>query len=76
MVLDECGNCVLLFFIFSCIYGCMSMTIEKANDDWFLCSMDSLVVSEAIGHGMHINEIPGTRSVVGNLEGSIFEVTL
>ncbi|OWM69125.1 hypothetical protein CDL15_Pgr025312 [Punica granatum] len=38
--------------------------------------MDSLVVSEAIRHGMQINEIPGTRSVVGNLEGVIFEVTL
>lgn len=39
-------------------------------------SMDSLVISEAARCGMQINEVVGTRSVVGNLEGVIFEVTL
>ncbi|VVA37559.1 PREDICTED: N-lysine methyltransferase [Prunus dulcis] len=38
--------------------------------------MDSLVISEAVRCGMQINELVGTRSVVGNLEGVIFEVTL
>ncbi|KAK4758174.1 hypothetical protein SAY87_019475 [Trapa incisa] len=38
--------------------------------------MDSLVINEAIRHGMQIHEIPETRSIVGNLEGAIFEVTL
>ncbi|KAH9790290.1 putative methyltransferase family protein [Citrus sinensis] len=39
-------------------------------------SMDSMVLNEATRHGLLINEIVGTRSVVGNLEGVIFEVTL
>ncbi|KAA8544638.1 hypothetical protein F0562_022650 [Nyssa sinensis] len=38
--------------------------------------MDAMVISEAIGHGLQINEVVGTRSVVGNLEGVIFEITL
>nr|POE95747.1 methyltransferase-like protein 22 [Quercus suber] len=38
--------------------------------------MDSLVISEATRYGMHISEVSGTRSVVGNLDGVIFEVTL
>lgn len=37
--------------------------------------MDSMVINEATRHGLLINEIVGTRSVVGNLEGVIFEVT-
>ncbi|PQQ05378.1 protein N-lysine methyltransferase METTL21A [Prunus yedoensis var. nudiflora] len=39
-------------------------------------TMDSLVISEAVRCGMQINELVGTRSVVRNLEGVIFEVTL
>ncbi|URE30171.1 Putative methyltransferase [Musa troglodytarum] len=38
--------------------------------------MDAMVVSEAIRHGLQINEVDGTRSVVANLEGVIFEITL
>ncbi|XP_048325211.2 uncharacterized protein LOC107410619 isoform X2 [Ziziphus jujuba] len=38
--------------------------------------MDSMVINEATRHGLEINEIAGTRSVVGNLGGTIFEVTL
>ncbi|KAI6669642.1 hypothetical protein NL676_004527 [Syzygium grande] len=38
--------------------------------------MDSMVINEATGHGMKIAEVPGTRSVVGNLEGTIYEVIL
>ncbi|KAL3530031.1 hypothetical protein ACH5RR_009353 [Cinchona calisaya] len=38
--------------------------------------MDELVVNEAVGHGLQINEIDGTRTVVKNLEGVIFEITL
>ncbi|XP_059429596.1 uncharacterized protein LOC132163354 [Corylus avellana] len=38
--------------------------------------MDSLVISEATRHGMQITEVAGTRCVVGNLDGVIFEVTL
>ncbi|XP_050283292.1 uncharacterized protein LOC126723678 isoform X2 [Quercus robur] len=39
-------------------------------------TMDSLVISEATRYGMHISEVSGTRSIVGNLDGVIFEVTL
>ncbi|CAL9018643.1 unnamed protein product [Prunus brigantina] len=39
-------------------------------------TMDSLVISEAVRCGMQINELVGTRSVVGNHKGVIFEVTL
>ncbi|GMY15996.1 protein N-lysine methyltransferase METTL21A isoform X1 [Fagus crenata] len=38
--------------------------------------MDSLVISEANRYGMHITEVAGTRGVVRNLDGVIFEVTL
>ncbi|KAI3414633.1 uncharacterized protein J3R85_016048 [Psidium guajava] len=38
--------------------------------------MDSMVVNEATRHGMKISEVPRTRSVVGNLEGTIYEVKL
>ncbi|OMO89093.1 protein-lysine methyltransferase METTL21B-like protein [Corchorus capsularis] len=38
--------------------------------------MDTMVIKEANQHGMLINEVAGTRSVVGNLEGVIFEITL
>ncbi|XP_015581881.2 protein N-lysine methyltransferase METTL21A isoform X2 [Ricinus communis] len=38
--------------------------------------MDSLVIKEAVRHGMRINEVTGTRSTIGNLEGVIFEVSL
>ncbi|XP_040995353.1 protein N-lysine methyltransferase METTL21A [Juglans microcarpa x Juglans regia] len=38
--------------------------------------MDSLVINEAIRHGLKITEVAGTRSVVGNLDGTIFEITL
>lgn len=38
--------------------------------------MDAMVVSEAIRHGLQIDEVDGTRSVVANLEGVIFEITL
>ncbi|XP_058078417.1 uncharacterized protein LOC131226740 isoform X5 [Magnolia sinica] len=38
--------------------------------------MDTMVVDEATRHGMQISEVHGTRSVVGNLEGVIFEVSL
>lgn len=42
----------------------------------FKCRMDLMVIAEATRHGMLINEVIGTRSVVGNLEGVIFEITL
>ncbi|GFZ18095.1 putative methyltransferase family protein [Actinidia rufa] len=38
--------------------------------------MDAMVLSEAIKHGLRIFEVVGSRSVVGNLEGVIFEITL
>ncbi|XP_051142993.1 protein-lysine N-methyltransferase EFM3 isoform X2 [Andrographis paniculata] len=37
--------------------------------------MDNLVVSEASQQGLHINEVAGTRTVVKNLGGVIYEVT-
>ena len=42
----------------------------------FICRMDLMVIAEATQHGMLIREVAGTRSVVGNLEGVIFEITL
>lgn len=38
--------------------------------------MDVMVVSEAVKHGLHVAEIPGSRSVIGNLEGVIYDITL
>lgn len=38
--------------------------------------MDLMVISEATRHGMLINEVAGTRSMIGNLEGVIFEISL
>ncbi|KAJ8467098.1 hypothetical protein OPV22_029650 [Ensete ventricosum] len=38
--------------------------------------MDAMVVNEAIRHGLQINEVDGTRSVVANLEGVIFQIIL
>ncbi|XP_010907990.1 uncharacterized protein [Elaeis guineensis] len=38
--------------------------------------MDTLVIDEAVQHGMQVNEVHGTRSTVANLEGVIFEITL
>ena len=42
----------------------------------FLCSMDTLILDEASRHGMQMTEVDGTRSVVGNLQGVIYEITL
>ncbi|RWV88607.1 hypothetical protein GW17_00049292 [Ensete ventricosum] len=41
-----------------------------------VCWMDAMVVNEAIRHGLQINEVDGTRSVVANLEGVIFQIIL
>ncbi|KNA19105.1 hypothetical protein SOVF_064660 [Spinacia oleracea] len=38
--------------------------------------MDQMVLNEAQGHGLSTKEVCGTRSVVGNLEGVIYEITL
>ncbi|RAL45904.1 hypothetical protein DM860_006058 [Cuscuta australis] len=38
--------------------------------------MDTLVVDEAMRHGLQINEVAGTRSVVKHLEGIIFEIQI
>jgi len=38
--------------------------------------MDAMVLSEAHRHGLSTQEVAGTRSVVGNLEGVIYEIAL
>lgn len=38
--------------------------------------MDLLIVKEAAKHGMKMNEVSGSRAVVGNHEGVIFEILL
>lgn len=38
--------------------------------------MDTLVVDEAMRHGLQISEVAGTRSVVKHLEGLIFEIQI
>ncbi|XP_052489496.1 uncharacterized protein LOC105793973 isoform X3 [Gossypium raimondii] len=50
--------------------------VSRAKIGTLLCRMDLMVISEATRHGMLINEVAGTRSMVGNLEGVIFEITL
>ncbi|KAL9321719.1 hypothetical protein ACSQ67_009772 [Phaseolus vulgaris] len=40
------------------------------------CSMDSLIIIEASKLRMKMKEVTGTRCIVGNLEGVVFEVTL
>ncbi|CAM8961680.1 unnamed protein product [Rhodiola kirilowii] len=39
-------------------------------------TMDALVLNEAAVHNMSVHEIPETRSIVGKLEGVIYEITL
>lgn len=38
--------------------------------------MDVMVPKEAVKHGLQIREVDGTRSVIANLEGVIYEITL
>ncbi|KAL4590580.1 hypothetical protein LXL04_003514 [Taraxacum kok-saghyz] len=38
--------------------------------------MDVMVPKEAVKHGLQIREVEGTRSVIANLEGVIYEITL
>lgn len=38
--------------------------------------MDLMVTKEAIQHGLQIHEVDGTRCVIANLEGVIYEITL
>ncbi|CAN0905348.1 Protein N-lysine methyltransferase METTL21A [Linum grandiflorum] len=38
--------------------------------------MDSLVVKEATQHGLKVHEVAGTRSIVRNHEGMIFDISL
>ncbi|KAK2387587.1 putative methyltransferase family protein [Trifolium repens] len=38
--------------------------------------MDSMIISEASKFKMHMNEVPGTKCIIGNLEGVIYEITL
>ncbi|CAI9285082.1 unnamed protein product [Lactuca saligna] len=38
--------------------------------------MDAMVPKEAGNHGLKIHEVDGTRSVIGNHEGVIYEITL
>ncbi|GJT96250.1 protein N-lysine methyltransferase METTL21A isoform X1 [Tanacetum coccineum] len=38
--------------------------------------MDIMVTKEAIQHGLQIHEVDGTRSVIANHEGVIYEITL
>ncbi|KAK1280864.1 hypothetical protein QJS04_geneDACA015009 [Acorus gramineus] len=39
-------------------------------------TMDKMVIDEAFQHGLEINEVQGTRTIVRNLEGVIFEMSL
>ncbi|CAH1427250.1 unnamed protein product [Lactuca virosa] len=52
-------------------------------DNWFILAyvsrskmMDAMVPKEAVNHGLKIHEVDGTRSVIGNHEGVIYEITL
>ncbi|XP_058788341.1 uncharacterized protein LOC131662538 isoform X2 [Vicia villosa] len=38
--------------------------------------MDSMIISEASKFRMQMKEVPGTKCIVGNLEGVIYEITL
>ncbi|KAJ0977980.1 hypothetical protein J5N97_013454 [Dioscorea zingiberensis] len=38
--------------------------------------MDVMVIDEAVHHGMDVKEVKDTRSIISNLEGVIFEITL
>lgn len=38
--------------------------------------MDSMIIIEASKLRMKMKEVTGTRCIVGNLEGVVFEVTL
>ncbi|KAK9050783.1 hypothetical protein SSX86_025043 [Deinandra increscens subsp. villosa] len=38
--------------------------------------MDAMVIKEAIGHGLQIHEVDGSRRAISNLEGVIYDITL
>ncbi|KAG6536083.1 hypothetical protein ZIOFF_001126 [Zingiber officinale] len=72
-----------LFFILIVPYSevmFLSLTLSKASNSpaslLFSILMDAMIVDEALKHGMQISEVQGTRSVVANLEGVIFEITM
>ncbi|RYR11436.1 hypothetical protein Ahy_B04g068959 [Arachis hypogaea] len=52
-----------------------SMTFYKIIQE-VLTFMDSMILIEASKHQMQMKEVPGTRRIVGNLEGVIYEITL
>ncbi|XP_020691900.1 protein N-lysine methyltransferase METTL21A isoform X2 [Dendrobium catenatum] len=39
-------------------------------------NMDEMVINEAVKLGMEVNEVAGTRSIISNLEGVIYEIIL
>ncbi|KAK6235498.1 hypothetical protein QUC31_019241 [Theobroma cacao] len=61
---------------FDLILGADIYILITINYFFSQAMMDSMVITEATRHGMLINEVAGTRSVVANLEGVIFEITL
>lgn len=58
-------NCVLSFLcrLLLCILSSRS------------CRMDDMVIKEASRHGLSITEVAGTRAVIRNLGGVIYEIT-
>ncbi|KAL6841891.1 hypothetical protein ACP4OV_028403 [Aristida adscensionis] len=89
--MQQCTNAVLtaekLDFQQSSI-SCLFDTVEKiiriqAGKCRFILAyvsrakvMDALVLKEAEKHGMHVEEVDGTRTTISNLEGVIYEITL
>ncbi|PON75702.1 Lysine methyltransferase [Parasponia andersonii] len=59
-----------------CSRFCREVVLTDHNDEVLKARMDSMVLNEAKQQGLQINVVVGTRQIVGNLEGVIFEVTL
>lgn len=52
------------------------LVTSSLNQDFSHCRMDSMIFSEACKLGMQMKEVAGTRCIIRNLEGVIFEITL
>ncbi|XP_047328924.1 protein N-lysine methyltransferase METTL21A [Impatiens glandulifera] len=79
---DICFQQVSIPFLFDTVKELLDISRKKKRHCKFLLAyvsrakvMDSLVISEAIGHGLQIDEIAGSQTIVGNLQGRIYEIT-
>ncbi|KAI0526808.1 hypothetical protein KFK09_002399 [Dendrobium nobile] len=59
-----------------CSRFCSEVVLTDHNDEVLEVSMDEMVINEAVKLGMEVNEVAGTRSIISNLQGVIYEIIL